>query len=100
MSAGCSPTLTGCWRSSSASSPAPIEMNSTRAQPSEQVRTRLDRLARADQRLVDAYQAEAISLAELAERRRSLAGQRHALERQHAAAARSYAASRSRHRRC
>ena len=31
----------------------------------QQIRTRLDRLARADQRLVDAYQAEVISLEEL-----------------------------------
>jgi site-specific DNA recombinase len=49
----------------------------------QQVRARLDRLARADQRLVDAYQAEAISLEELAERRCSLAEQRASLERQH-----------------
>jgi len=49
-----------------------------------QVRARLDRLARTDRRLVDAYQAEAISLAELLERRRSLAEQRDSLERQHA----------------
>src|SRR3954451_21093633 len=49
----------------------------------QQIRTRLDRLARADQRLVDAYQAEAISLEELAERRCSLAEQRASLERQH-----------------
>src|SRR5687768_18326258 len=44
------------------------------------IATRLDRLARAEQRLVDAYQAEVISLAELSERRRSLAEQRRALE--------------------
>jgi site-specific DNA recombinase len=49
----------------------------------QQVRARLDRLARADQRLVDAYQAEAISLEELAERRCSLAEHRASLERQH-----------------
>ena len=49
------------------------------------IATRLERLARAEQRLVDAYQAEVISLAELGERRRSLAGQRHALEQQLAA---------------
>ena len=49
-----------------------------------QVQARLDRLARTDRRLVDAYQAEAISLDELVERRRSLAEQRDSLERQHA----------------
>src|SRR3954453_2744837 len=38
--------------------------------------------ARADARLLDAYQAEVISLEELGERRRQLAGQRRALERQ------------------
>src|SRR3954454_5519368 len=43
---------------------------------------RLDGLARADARLLDAYQAEVISLEELGERRRQLAGQRRALERQ------------------
>jgi site-specific DNA recombinase len=49
------------------------------------IAARLDRLARAEQRLVDAYQAEVISLAELSERRRSLAEQRRALELQLAA---------------
>jgi site-specific DNA recombinase len=48
----------------------------------QQIRARLDRLARTDRRLVDAYQAEAISLEELAERRRSLAEQRQHLEQQ------------------
>ena len=48
----------------------------------QQIQMRLDRLARADRRLVDAYQAEAISLAELTERRRSLAEQRESLEQQ------------------
>ena len=48
----------------------------------QQIQTRLDRLARTDRRLVDAYQAEAISLEELAERRRSLAEQRARLEQQ------------------
>jgi len=47
----------------------------------QQIQTRLARLARTDRRLVDAYQAEAISLEELAERRRSLAVQRESLER-------------------
>ena len=66
MSAGCSPTLPGCWRSSSASPPAPIRKTQHARAAERQVRARLDRLARAEQRLVDAYQAEAISLAELA----------------------------------
>ena len=44
------------------------------------LRTRLDGLARADRRLLDAYQTEVISLEELQERRRQLADQRHALE--------------------
>src|SRR5512134_2944927 len=48
----------------------------------QQIQTRLDRLARTDRRLLDAYQAEAISLEELAERRRSLAEQRARLEQQ------------------
>src|SRR3954453_8909221 len=37
-----------------------------------QLQARLDRLARADQRLLEAYQAEVISLEELAERRRTI----------------------------
>ena len=45
-------------------------------------RSRLDRTARADKRLLDAYQAGAISLAELSERRHQLAGERRGLERQ------------------
>jgi len=44
--------------------------------PSQQLRARLDRLDRADRRLLEAYQAEVISLAELAERRQGLAEQR------------------------
>ncbi len=48
----------------------------------QRVMARLDGLARGDARLLDAYQAEVISLEELTERRRQLAGQRHALERQ------------------
>jgi site-specific DNA recombinase len=48
----------------------------------QRILTRLDRLARADRRLVDAYQAEVISLEELTERRRALAEQRDALEHQ------------------
>lgn len=46
------------------------------------LRSHLDRLDRADRRLIDAYQAETITLAELSERRRQLAEQRRALERQ------------------
>jgi site-specific DNA recombinase len=45
------------------------------------LRARLDSLARADQRLLDAYQAEVISLEELTERRGRVAEQRHALDR-------------------
>ena len=40
-----------------------------------QLQARLDRLARADQRLLEAYQAEVISLEELAERRRTITEQ-------------------------
>ena len=50
----------------------------------QQAQARLDRLARADRRLLDAYQAEAISLDELRERRAQLAEQRKALEQQQA----------------
>src|SRR3954467_14097463 len=50
--------------------------------PERRLSARLDGLARADARLLDAYQAEVISLEELTERRRQLAGQRHALERE------------------
>ena len=49
----------------------------------EHLRARLESLARADQRLLDAYQAEVISLEELSERRRGrVAEQRQALDRQ------------------
>ena len=48
--------------------------------PERRLVARLDGLARADARLLDAYQAEVISLEELTERRRQLAGQRHAFE--------------------
>ncbi len=48
--------------------------------PERRLMARLDGLARADARLLDAYQAEVISLEELSERRRQLAGQRHAFE--------------------
>src|SRR4051794_4464887 len=50
--------------------------------PERRLTARLDGLARADARLLDAYQAEVISLEELTERRRQLAGQRHAFERE------------------
>ena len=48
----------------------------------QQLRARLDRVARADKRLLDAYEAGAVTLAELSERRRHLADERLALERQ------------------
>ena len=48
-----------------------------------QFQARLERIARADRRLLDAYQAEIISLSELSERRSLLAEQRCALEQQH-----------------
>jgi site-specific DNA recombinase len=44
------------------------------------LRSRLDSLARSDRRLLDAYQAEVISLEELHDRRRQVADQRRALE--------------------
>ena len=50
--------------------------------PERRLSARLDGLARADARLLDAYQAEVISLEELTERRRQLAGQRHAFDRE------------------
>jgi site-specific DNA recombinase len=48
----------------------------------QRLHSRLERIARADRRLLDAYQAEAISLAELTERRRQLAKERQDVERQ------------------
>ena len=48
----------------------------------QQLRTRVDRIIRADKRLLDAYEANAISLSELSERRHHLAEQRRGLERQ------------------
>ncbi len=50
------------------------------ALPGQQLRARMERLERADRRLLEAYRAEVISLAELAEQRRLLADQRHAVE--------------------
>ncbi len=49
----------------------------------QQLRARLDRTARADKRLLDAYQAGAVSLSELSERRQHLAQERKGLEHQH-----------------
>ena len=51
-------------------------------EPERRLMARLDGLRRADARLLDAYQAEVISLAELTERRQQLAAQRRRLERQ------------------
>ncbi len=48
----------------------------------QQLAARLDRLGRAERRLLDAYQAGVISLAELSERRHQLAAQRRGLEQQ------------------
>jgi site-specific DNA recombinase len=48
----------------------------------QRIHARLERLARAERRLLDAYQAEVISLAELAERRDQIVEQRRSLERQ------------------
>src|SRR5215207_3243088 len=62
---------------------AAAEAGSARDQAAEQqLRARLDRTVRADKRLLDAYQAGAITLAELSERRQLLASERQALERQ------------------
>jgi site-specific DNA recombinase len=62
---------------------ADVDRNASREQgPERRLMARLDGLRRADARLLDAYQAEVISLEELSERRRQLAGQRRALERQ------------------
>jgi site-specific DNA recombinase len=48
-----------------------------------QLQARLDRLARADRRLLEAYQAEVISLEELSRQRRALAEQRRITEQHH-----------------
>jgi site-specific DNA recombinase len=48
----------------------------------QRIHARLERFARAERRLLDAYQAEVISLAELAERRDQIVEQRRSLERQ------------------
>ncbi len=62
---------------------ADADRNASRKQgPERRLMARLDGLRRADARLLDAYQAEVISLEELTERRRQLAAQRCGLERQ------------------
>ncbi len=62
---------------------ATAEAGTARDQAAEQqLRARVDRVTRADKRLLDAYQAGAVSLAELSERRQHLAEERQALERQ------------------
>src|SRR5215213_11233889 len=62
---------------------ATAEAGSARDQAAErQLRARLDRVVRADKRLLDAYEAGAVTLAELSERRHQLADERLALERQ------------------
>jgi site-specific DNA recombinase len=62
---------------------AAAEAGTARERAAElQIRARLDRVARADKRLLDAYEAGAVNLAELTERRRHLAEERRTLERQ------------------
>ena len=62
---------------------AAADAGSAREQAAErQLRARLDRTARADKRLLDAYQAGAVSLSELSERRQHLAQERRGLEQQ------------------
>ncbi len=62
---------------------ATAEAGTTRDRAADQqLRARLDRVTRADRRLLDAYEADAISLTELSERRHHLAEQRRGLERQ------------------
>src|SRR3954464_10100523 len=51
--------------------------------PGRRLRARLDRLDRADRRLLEAYQAEVISLEELSRQRRALAEQRRIAEQHH-----------------
>ena len=51
--------------------------------PGRRLRARLDRLDRADRRLLEAYQAEVISLEELSRQRRALAEQRRITEQHH-----------------
>jgi site-specific DNA recombinase len=63
---------------------ATAEVGTARDQAAaQQLRARTDRITRADKRLLDAaYQAGAVSLAELSERRQHLAEERRGLERQ------------------
>jgi site-specific DNA recombinase len=62
---------------------AATEAGSPRDRAAEQrLRSRMERIIRADGRLLDAYQAEAINLSELTERRRQLAKERQDVERQ------------------
>jgi site-specific DNA recombinase len=67
--------------------------------PERRLVTRLEGLRCADARLLDAYQAEVISLEELSERRQQLAGQRHAFEHESSSSG-TYAASAPGRRRC
>ena len=62
---------------------AVVDPGTLRERTAEQrARTRLDRIARADKRLLDAYEAGAVSLTELCERRGHLTEERRALERE------------------
>jgi site-specific DNA recombinase len=62
---------------------ADLEAGSDRDRAADQLlRTRVDRTDRADKRLLDAYEAGAVSLAEMSERRQRLAEERRGLERQ------------------
>jgi site-specific DNA recombinase len=62
---------------------ADLEAGSDRERAADQLlRTRMDRTDRADKRLLDAYEAGAVSLAEMSERRHRLAEERRGLERQ------------------
>ncbi|MBV1800087.1 recombinase zinc beta ribbon domain-containing protein [Siccirubricoccus sp. G192] len=62
---------------------AAVEGGSDRERAADQLlRTRMERTSRADKRLLDAYEAGAVSLAEMSERRHRLAEERRALERQ------------------
>lgn len=59
------------------------DRDATREEIAERgLRGRLERIARAEDRLLDAYQAEVIELGELTDRRRRLSEQRHDLEKQ------------------
>jgi site-specific DNA recombinase len=62
-----------------ASARAALEGDTQEQAERNQLAARLDRLEREERRLLDAYQAEVITLEELAQRRKSLAQRRHAL---------------------